>query len=309
MLKTSFAHYATAALLSLSALSLLPATASADILVKHEQGELTLEATPEKVFTYDYATLDDLDALGVPVAGVPNSVMPADLTAKLADNVIRIGSLFEPDYETVAAEQPDLVIVAGRSAPKYAELAKIAPTIDLTPDAEHLIEEAKKNLNTLGTIFGKEDKAKELEAKLDRSVAALKAKAETAGTGMLVMTTGGKMSTFGDGSRFGYLFKDFGVKPADNHVQVGTHGEPVSFEYILKHNPDWLFVVDRDAAIGHDGQSAAQLLDNDIIHQTKAWKNGHIVYLNAANWYLVGGGITALQTTVDNLTQAFDGAK
>ena len=37
---------------------------------------------------------------------------------------------------------------------------------------------------------------------------------------------------------------------ADSAIQADTHGQQISFEYILEKNPDWLFVIDRDAGIG-----------------------------------------------------------
>lgn len=60
-------------------------------------------------------------------------------------------------------------------------------------------------------------------------------------------------------------------------------------EFILNANPDWLFVLDRDNAIGRtEGQSAQQVLDNPLIHKTKAWQNDRIVYLDSASLYIAG---------------------
>ena len=85
-------------------------------------------------------------------------------------------------------------------------------------------------------------------------------------------------------------------------VQVGNHGQAISFEYILETSPDWLYVIDRDAAIGREGVAAAKYLDNDIVWETKAWKSGKVVYLDPVSWYIVGGGITARQKTGDQMT-------
>ena len=281
-------------------------SAHAEIVVKHSKGEVTLQEKPVKVFVFDMASLDTLSALGVDVAGVPGGKKPAYLSKYEGDGVEKIGTLFEPDYEAINAGEPDLIIVGGRSSAKYEDLAKIAPTIDLTVDATHFHDSAKANVRTLAGIFDKRDEAEALLAKFDETNAALKAKAANAGKGVLVLTTGGKMSTYGLGSRFGMLFSEYGVQVADNNIKVGQHGQPISFEYILEKNPDWLFVIDRDAAIGREGQSAKQFLDNEIVAQTTAWKNNYVVYLDAASWYLVGGGITAMQKTVDQLTEAFD---
>ncbi len=282
--------------------------AAQPITVKHSSGETTLPAVPKKIAVFDLASLDTLDALGVPVAAVPGGGKPAYLSKFAADSYTKVGTLFEPDYEALSVLAPDLIIVAGRSRAKYADLAKLAPTIDLTVDAEKPYDNAKSYIATLGRIFGKDAQAKALLDKLDSSVAALKAKTANAGKGLLILTVGNRMSAYGPGSRFGMLHDAFGIAPAVADLKIGTHGQPVTFEFIQKTNPDWLFAIDRDAALGKPG-NAAKMLDNDVVGQTTAWKKKQIVYLDAANWYLVGAGAQALQSSVDQLTQAFAQAR
>jgi iron complex transport system substrate-binding protein len=282
------------------ALTSLPVLA-AEITVKHAQGEVVLPKMPAKVISFDLATIDTLDALGVTVAGVPKAPMPTYLKKYEGDDVEKVGSLFEPDYEAIAAAEPDLIVISGRSAPKFAELAKIAPTIDLTVKPVNFLAGAEENIQKLGVIFGKETQAKALIDGLNASTASLKEKTKGAGTGLLILTTGGKMSTYGPGSRFGMIFDDYGMTPTDTDIKADSHGQPVSFEYILEKNPDWLFVIDRDAAIGGKGEAAAKLLDNDIVAKTKAWQNKQVIYLDGVALYLVGGGATALKQTMDQL--------
>lgn len=283
-----------------------PLAAAAETLVKHAKGEMVLQSIPRTVLVYDLATLDTLSALGVNVAGVPGGVKPDYLKKYDAPEIAKIGSVFEPDFEKVSAAGADLIIVGGRSSAKYADLAKIAPTIDMTADFADFVGSAKTNVLTLGSIFGKDAEAKALVDKLDASTAELKGKAAKAGRGMLLLTTGGKLSTFGPGSRFGVLFSDYGVTPIDTSVKVGMHGQPASFEYILDKNPDWIFIIDRDAAIGHEAGGAMKLLDNEIVNKTTAWQKSHVVALDPVSWYLIGGGITSLQREVDQLNAAFD---
>src|SRR5690606_17723517 len=114
------------------------------------------------------------------------------------------------------------------------DLSGIAPTIDLSVDTKNYLGSAEENIRTLGKIFDKETEAEALLAKLRSSTAALKEKAAGAGKGLLLLTTGGKMSTYGPGSRFGVLFTDYGIQPADEDIKIGTHGQPASFEYILE---------------------------------------------------------------------------
>ncbi len=295
-------------------LKLLPATlllavstafaAHADeIKVQHTKGEVSLEKTPSRIVAFDLASLDTLSALGVDVAGVPAGNKPDYLSKYESADVAKVGSLFEPDYEAVAELKPDLIIVAGRSSAKFADLQKIAPTIDLTTRADNFLADAQNNVRTLGKIFGKQTEADALLSKLAASTSDLKARAGDKGKALLVLTTGGKMSSFGPGSRFGMLFSDYGFTAAEAEGTKGTHGRPASFEYISETNPEWLFIIDRDAAIGREG-AAKKMLDNELVNQTKAAKDGHVVYLNSVSWYLIGGGITAMQATVDQLLQS-----
>ena len=296
-----------AAILLLAGLAATTAPAVAqEIRVRHAQGETVLPARPTKVFTFDLAALDTLDAFGVEVAGVPGSNIPDYLARYRNDAHLKIGSLFEPDFETIAAAAPDLIIVAGRSSPRYAELSRIAPTIDLTVAPDAYLEGAKANAALLGRIFGREKEAAEHIAGLDASVAALREAAQSAGDVLMIMTNGGKVTAYGPGSRFGWIHDDLGLRPAAERVTAATHGEAVSFEYLLQTNPDWLFVVDRDSAIGSAGASAAGTLDNDLVSATRAAENDRIVYVDTVRWYLVGPGISAVRTVVDEIAAALE---
>ena len=290
----------------LLALGALTGAQAQDLKVRHAKGETTVPAEPKKVLVFDMASLDTLDALGVEVAGVPTARFPDHLAKYGAGSYEKIGTLFEPDYEAVNAAEPDLIVVGGRSSAKYADLAKIAPTIDMTIDPKNYLDSVKRNVRLLGTIFGKEAQAAARVTQLDASAAELRKQASTIGKGLLILTTGGKMSAYGPGSRFGVLHTDFGIAPAVENLATTNHGQAVSSEFILQADPDWLFVIDRDAAIGRSSDAAKRLLDNDLVAQTKAWKNNRVVYLDPVNWYVIGGGSTAMQQIVDQIAKAVD---
>lgn len=300
---------ATALALTLLAASLPSAACAQAIQVEHARGRTSLPGAPKTVVVFDLASLDVLDTLGVQVAAVPTGPKP-DYLAKYQDaKYPKAGTLWEPDYEAVNALAPDLVIVGMRSGPKYDIVATIAPTIDMTVDAADLIESAKHRALTLARIFGKEAEAAERIAKLDAAVEAVRARGAAAGTGLIVLTTGGRVSAFGSGSRFGVIHDTFGITPAAPEIKAGLHGQPISFEFIRKVNPDWLFVLDRDAAIDTRGQPAKQLLDNELVRETTAWRKDQVVYLDAAAFYLVNGGLTGLQSMVDQFGAALGVAR
>ena len=61
--------------------------------------------------------------------------------------------------------------------------------------------------------------------------------------------------------------------------------------------------MDRDRAIGTEGvQLAQEIMENELVMSTDAYKNGNIVYLeHPAIWYTAEGGITALDIMLQDL--------
>ncbi|MBO0903731.1 siderophore ABC transporter substrate-binding protein [Jiella sonneratiae] len=280
------------------------AQASGDtVTVETAAGQETVPHDPKTVVVYDLASLDTLDALGVDVAAAPAAPYPDYMAKYAGDDVKKVGSLFEADLEAVAALQPDLVVTGGRSASQTKALSKVAPTIDMSVDQSDFLDSALARARALGAIFDKKAEVEARIAALRSSIAELKSHTAGKGKGLIVLTTGNRMSAFGPGSRFGIIHGAFGVAPADDDLDVSNHGEAISFEYIARTNPDWLFVVDRDAAIGRG--AAASMLKNELVENTNAWKRGQVVYLDPATWYLSSAGLTALQRNVDQLLEAF----
>lgn len=292
-------------LAALGAIAALPAAAQPRS-VTHAQGELSLPGVPQRVVVFDIAALDMLDALGVEqIVGVAGNTFPAHLARYAEARYPKLGTLFEPNYEAVNAARPDLVIVGGRSGAKYPDLAKMAPTVAMFgTNGNDEIARVIRNTELLGRIFGREAKAAELVGTLKDASAKAAAAAQGRGRGLLVLTVGTRMSAFGLGSRFGILHSDFGVTPAVEGLSTATHGQSVNSEFILQANPDWLFVLDRDAAIGRGG-SAQKLLDNPLVQQTKAWQNKQVVYLDPMNWYIAIGGIQTTTKMAEQIAAAF----
>ncbi len=274
-----------------------------EITVSHAQGEAVIPANPEVVLSFDLASVDTLDALGIEVTGLPKSNLSGALEKYSGDEYVDIGTLFEPDYEAVNAAQPDLIIVAGRSAAALPELSQIAPTIDLTPSGTDFIGDLTTTTTVLAEIFGKQDEAAAILAGINEQVAALQAGAAGAGSALVIMTSGGEVTALAPGgNRGGLIYNTLGFTPPIEDVAEATHGEAISFEFLLEANPDWLFVIDRDVAIGGEaGEAAAQVLDNELVHETTAWQNDQIIYLNPYNWYIVGSGLSTVQSMLDEL--------
>ncbi|WP_283113987.1 siderophore ABC transporter substrate-binding protein [Neisseria elongata] len=280
------------------------------IKVQTAHGEAVVPQNPERVAVYDLGAVDTLSKLGVKIGASVDSQNLAYLEAPLKD-AVKAGTLFEPNYEALNAYNPQLIVIGSRMAKDKVsdELAKLAPTIDMTAQTDNMKESAKARIDAYGRIFGKQAEADALKAEIDKTFADAKAAAQGKGKGLVILVNAGKLSAFGPDSRLGgWIHRDIGVLPADEAIKEGSHGQPVSFEYIKEKNPDWLFVLDRSAAIGEEGQAAREVLNNPLVAQSTAWKKGQVVYLPPET-YLAAGGAQELLNAGNLLKDAFSQAK
>ena len=280
------------------------------IKVQTAHGEAVVPQNPERVAVYDLGAVDTLSKLGVKIGASVDSQNLAYLDAPLKD-AVKAGTLFEPNYEALNAYNPQLIVIGSRMAKDKvsSELAKLAPTIDMTAQTDNMKESAKARIDAYAKIFGKQAEGDALKAEIDKTFADAKAAAQGKGKGLVILVNAGKLSAFGPDSRLGgWIHRDIGVPPADEAIKEGSHGQPVSFEYIKEKNPDWLFVLDRSAAIGEEGQAAREVLNNPLVAQSTAWKKGQVVYLPPET-YLAAGGAQELLNAGNLLKDAFSQAK
>jgi iron complex transport system substrate-binding protein len=281
------------------------------ITVTDALGEEEVPLDPDSVVVFDMGVLDTLDTLGVDaVTGVAKGgATPSYLQKYDGDDYVAIGDLFEPDLEAIPQTEPDLIIVGGRSAAMHDTLEDTfdgVPVLDMSVDETAYLESSRENILTLASIFGEEEQAEEILAGYDDRIAALEELATDAGEGLVLLTSGGEVTAYSLNSRFGFLHDDFGVTPATGELgdTESRHGEAVSFEFVREANPDLLYVVDRDAAIGEEGKSAEEILDNALVEKTNAWKDDKVTYVDAEAWYIVVGGLTSLGTLIGDVEES-----
>ncbi|WP_455475042.1 siderophore ABC transporter substrate-binding protein [Bartonella sp. B30(2025)] len=298
--------FVLAVMMSLTTFSWADVNVKATVTINHASGTTPVPASPKKVVVFDLASLDNMNHLGIKaVAGVPEGKKPVYLQEFDSAQYEKIGTVFEPDYEKIAALKPDLIIISSRTQKKYQDLSKIAPTIDLTVSNQNSLKDIERNVLILGKIFGKEKEAEQEIATLNENLAMVRKSTQGKGTGLILMTSGGKISAFGPQSRFDILHSEFGIAPATDKLTVEKHGQLISPEFILETNSDWLLVIDRDAAIGREGLSAEQLLDNELVKRTTAGKQNQIIYLDSWSWYRVSGGLTGLNEATKQISDSF----
>ena len=118
------------------------------------------------------------------------------------------------------------------------------------------------------------------------------------------LVTASHVNLLGNAARCSIIGNEFGFKNVAQKANA-NHGNEASFELLLKLNPDYFFVLDRDSAIARPGAKLAQdILNNELVNKTKAAQNGHIVYLTPSAWYLAEGGYTAMNIMFSDVEKA-----
>ena len=271
-----------------------------------ESVELEVPYDPQRIATLDMACLDILDALGVGdrVVGTASTSLEY-LQDYINDDIANLGTIKEADLEAVMACEPDVIFIGGRLASSYDALSEIAPVVYLSTDTEiGVVESVRQNAVTIASMFGLEEEVDALMADFDSRIAALSEFADGK-TAIVGMCTSGSFNVLGNDGRCSIIGREIGFENigVDADLETSTHGNEASFEFIVDKAPDYIFVMDRDAAIATEGAKLAQeIMENELVMGTDVYKNGHIVYLaHPAVWYTAEGGITALDVMLSDL--------
>ena len=188
---------------------------------------------------------------------------------------------------------------------KYLLLAvAVLVTISAVDSELGVVESVRKNAATIASMFGLESQVEELMSGFDTRIEALQAAAEGK-TAIVGMCTSGSFNVLGNDGRCSIIGVEIGFDNVgvDADVDTSTHGNEASFEFIVETDPDYIFVMDRDAAIGTDGaQLAQEIMENELVMDTRAYQDGNVIYLaHPAVWYTAEGGITALDLMLQDL--------
>ena len=283
----------------------LPADkAGEEIVLSHELGEIVLSEKPQRVVVFDFGILDAIDTIGEEIVGLPKQGLPPYLEKYSGDEYTDVGSLKEPNFEVLYELNPDLIIISGRQLDLYDQLSDIAPTLYLTIDGGKYMEDFKHNMEVIGQIYDKENILLEEVEAIEGEIEELKQIASNSSKkALFIMANDGNLSAYGTGSRFGMIHNEFGLEAADPNIDSSTHGQKVTFEYIVEQDADYIFVMDR-AVIAGGETSAMQVMENQLIESTKAYENDNIIYLDPFTWYVSSGGLTGTQNMIDEISAA-----
>src|SRR5699024_7711144 len=125
----------------------------------------------------------------------------------LPEKITDIGSLKEPNLETIAELAPDLIIATGRTAALAEELKQIAPVFVNRLDNANYWEAFKSTNLNLASIFNQTEKAEAVITSLEEQVEQVKQTvADQNQTTLVLMLNEGYLSAFSANSRFALVY-------------------------------------------------------------------------------------------------------
>jgi len=258
-------------------------------------GTVTVPVNPEVVVALDNRTFETLSDWGIKLAAAPKAVMSENSPYVADESVLDIGNHREPNLEIIAAVNPDLVIIGQRFASFEDEIRALVPNavvINLNFDVsvsadnpgDNLVNGLINSTLVLGQIFDKNDEANALVASFTAAIEDVKSSYNGTDTVMSVVVSGGNIGFSAplSGRVWGPMYQIFGwVSSLEVAGSTSDHqGDDISVEAIAQSNPDWIFVLDRDAAVAStDSTPALDIINNSpALQNVTAVTTGQIVF-------------------------------
>ena len=288
------------------------------INIKHSKGETLVPKNPKKVVIMDLSALETYHELGIPVAGVPNTV-PAYLGEYNDGKYDKVGTVVKADFKALEALKPDLIITGGRQGKQYDSLVMVAPTIIFGSDADDFWTSFDYSVRTIAALHGKEKLAEKKLAALHKKADLVKAKAQAdPKKAVVAMHMNGRFNPSGPNSRFGFAYDVLGLKPA--YIPATESAKPAATSQerprqqrtpapkLAEINPDYLFIFDRNTGIQGIMPEESDIFLDDV-KATEAYKNNKAFILPGWIWYLSGNGLISVDQKISEIGEKLYGIK
>ncbi|WIK81163.1 siderophore ABC transporter substrate-binding protein [Micrococcus lylae] len=282
--------------------------------------EVTLPEDPKSVIATDNRSFRTLDDWGIELSAAPRALMNGTgVSYEENDDVYDLGSHREPDMEGFVTAEPDLIINGQRFSDMKEDIKGLAPEaalVDTNIDTEaedfRMDEALKQHTTLLGEVFGHQDDAKRLIEDFDASIERAKDAYDKDQTVMGLIASGGNLAYAAPstGRAVGPVFDILGLTPSLEQDGSTNHmGDDISVEAIAQSNPDWIIVMDRDAATSAskeaDYSTAEELIkQSPALKDVTAVKEDQIIYL-PNNFYLTED-IQNYTTLMNEIADAFE---
>jgi iron complex transport system substrate-binding protein len=242
------------------------------VTVEGTNGDVTIDARPERIVSLSPTATEDLFAIGAGaqvIAVDDQSNYPSDApTTDLSG--------FEPNVEAIVGYRPDLVVYAtepGDLGSSLEELGITALQLDAAPD----LEVAYDQIDQLGAATGHQDEAAALVDQMRSDIQGLVESPDPATGTTFYYELDDTFYSVTSKTFIGKLFGLLGLQNIADAVGRGSGGYPqLSAEYILESNPDLIFLADTKCC----GQSALTVAERPGWARLAAVTGGGVVPLD-----------------------------
>lgn len=225
--------------------------------------KVTFDKVPESFATLSMGDMDIIHALGGKVVGRPDTKLTLPEELKKAKV---IGNAHQPNFEQIASLKPD-VLVANNGFQKNVPTVEGQGTKVIISSANS-VQDIQKNIELYGTVMKKEDKAKELNQKINEQMKKYEKKSDVKallvygapGTYLAALPT----SLSGD-----VLEKTGGKNIASDFPETKEYPQyaQLSVERIIEANPDVIYLITHG-----DPKSVKKAFEGEMM-KNEAWKN------------------------------------
>ena len=268
-------------------------------------GETEVPANPQRIVVLTTAALDNLLALGVKPVGAPYIVsVNANFFKYMADQTEGIentGTVDQPNLETIAKLQPDLIIgQKSEHEAVYEELKRIAPVYF----TDKVVDQWKAAFLGNADAVGKSEQAEALIRQYEENIAQFQTVAGdklTAGTVSLIRPRSDHIRLHLGESFSGAVALEAGLQfPAAVQGQSGHH-VAITEEQIGDMDADYIISFGRESEAEFFNE---KIVKNPIWATLAAVQNDQVHMVDWEVW-LSGQGIQAANLIVDDLTRIF----
>jgi len=242
-------------------------------------GKLTLERQPQRIVSMSPTATEMLFAIGAGgqvTAADSNSNYPKE--APTTDL-----SAYEPNLEAIAGYKPDLVVYSDDPGDLAAGLGKLGIPALAQPAAKGL-DDTYAQLDQLGRATGHLAEAGRLTESMRAEIQKITAGSRPERPLTYYHELDKNLYTATSSTFIGQLYKQLGMENiADAADKEGTGYPQLSAEYVVKADPDLIFLADTKCC----GQSASTVAARDGWEQLTAVRSGGVVELDddvASRW-------------------------
>ncbi|CAM4334986.1 ABC transporter substrate-binding protein [Listeria ivanovii] len=245
--------------------------------------EVSFDKNPERIIALTNADMNIIYALGGTVVG--RQTTDASGVPDGAKSATEVGNTHDLNLEKIASLGADAIVASSEQNLKdVPAMEGVGPKVVLT--GANSIAEIKKQTAILGELLNKEDKAKELQADIDKKVTKIKEQQKKKNVrALLVLGAPGSNYVALPSSLSGDVLevaggdnvaKDF--RGVENFPQYAS----MNVEKIVAADPEVIFLMIHG---GDEKETEAalkkEMKQNDAWNSTSAVKNDHIVVLPA----------------------------